>query len=113
MNRNLLAAIVGCLYVAGSVWLVRSMGKAYRDSFPPDPTVAAGVGAADARPVASKANQTVAEVLAPGSRSGPDAAVTAPSPPSPSAVAITAAPTEPAPVEPAELSPFLERPPDP
>jgi predicted Zn-dependent protease len=112
MNRNLLAALVGCLYVAGSVWLVRSMGKAYRDSLPPNPALAAVAGATDARPVPSSANQTVAEVLAPGPRSTPDAAVAVPSPPSSLPVAITAAPTEPAPAEPAGLSPFLERPPD-
>src|SRR5436190_13379452 len=31
MNRYGVAALVGCLYVAGSVWIVRSQGEAYRD----------------------------------------------------------------------------------
>ncbi len=32
MVRYVVAAIVGCLYVAGSVWLVRSQGESYRES---------------------------------------------------------------------------------
>jgi hypothetical protein len=31
MIRYVIAAVVGCLYVAGSVWVVRSEGQSYRD----------------------------------------------------------------------------------
>src|SRR5262249_30016939 len=44
MVRYGVAALVGCLYVAGSVWLVRSQGESYRESLrqkPPAAVVAA------------------------------------------------------------------------
>lgn len=32
MNRNLIATVMACLYVAGSIWIVRSAGQSYRAS---------------------------------------------------------------------------------
>ncbi len=32
MNRNLIAGVLACLYVAGSIWIVRSAGQSYRAS---------------------------------------------------------------------------------
>ena len=32
MNKNIVALIVGCLYVAASSWIVSSQGKAHREA---------------------------------------------------------------------------------
>ena len=32
MIRNLIAAVLACLYVAGSIWIVQSAGQSYRAS---------------------------------------------------------------------------------
>jgi hypothetical protein len=62
MVRYVIASVVGCLYVAGSIWLVRSEGQAYRDGLTP---IAPAVSAVDtASPAPSEEKNKSAPAVA-------------------------------------------------
>jgi hypothetical protein len=96
MLRNGLVALLGCLYVALSIWIVGQQGQSYRDGLRRE-RLRARESEKPARPTESR-QVKLADVV-PGSASGPDPAPSA-APLRPVAGAITAAPAPTAPAAP-------------
>jgi Peptidase family M48 len=63
MVRYIIAAVLGCLYVAGSIWVVRSEGQAYRDGLS-KPRLAARVIEKSPAPSPAEKDRTAAVVTA-------------------------------------------------
>ena len=95
MLRNSLVALVGCLYVALSIWIVGKQGQSYRDGLRRE-RIAPRESEKPAPPTELKKVE-LSDVV-PGSASGPDPAPARA--PAPVAAPITAAPAPMAPAAP-------------
>ncbi len=73
MVRYIIAAALGCIYLAGSIWAVRSEGQAYRSSLSKTKLVAGEIENSSSPPpeATDKAVQTVAPVGVPSPRPEP------------------------------------------
>jgi Peptidase family M48 len=65
MVRSSAAAILACLYAAGSIWLVQSQGRAYRDALHRERLAAVGAEATSPRPIEPEV-ATAPEPASPG-----------------------------------------------
>jgi hypothetical protein len=91
MVRYIVAAILGCLYAAGSIWLVSSQGQAYRDALNREKRAAVPSKATSPRPIEEVV--TVAPTLAAPEPRSPRPEPTTTKPP---AAAVADRPVKPA-----------------
>jgi hypothetical protein len=99
MIRSIAAVVLGCLYAAGSVWLVLSQGEAYRDALRRERLAAAGTEATSPRPLEEEVKAAPAastpEPVLPRAESSTRPAVTT-APPRPARPANEGSPPDPA-----------------
>jgi len=97
MARNTIAAVIACLYVAASAWLVSTTGQAHRNALRQAGLAASSVTEPSTARVESKSDRSRVEETPPSSPSvtrepAPLAARTVPPPPSPAPAPSVAAP---------------------